>query len=283
MRKRILKNGWIVAIWLSVSAFASLEAVFAPKAELWEDWTAHAPNSTVTVDHAAWDRFLDRYLTVHEGGVDTLAYDDVTPTDKKALDAYVAALEEVAVSGLGRDEQYAYWLNFYNALTVKVVLDHWPVKTIRDIDLSSGLFADGPWGKQLVAVEGRELSLNDIEHRILRPIWRDPRIHYGVNCASVGCPDLFPRAFRAATLEADLEQAARTYVNDPRGAHFDGDGDLILSKIYVWFKDDFGGDTAGVLDHLKRYAAPDLRDRLEGADSVLGYEYDWSINAPSGS
>ena len=103
-----------------------------------------------------------------------------------------------------RDEQLAYWINLYNALTVKVILDHYPVKSILDIDISPGWFSIGPWGKKLVAVEGVEISLDDIEHRILRPIWRDPRIHYALNCAAVGCPNLLREAFTGATAEVLL-------------------------------------------------------------------------------
>ena len=119
----------------------------------------------------------------------------------------------VRVSGLGRDEQCAYWINLYNALTLEVVLDHYPVDSIRDIDISPGLFSQGPWGKKLITVEGEQVSLNDIEHRILRPIWRDPRIHYAINCASLGCPNLQPRPFTGRTLDHALDLAAMRFVD----------------------------------------------------------------------
>ena len=92
---------------------------------------------------------------------------------------------------------------------MKVVLDHYPVDGIRDIDISPGLFAGGPWDKKLVEIEGDDVSLNDIEHRILRPIWRDPCIHYAVNCASIGCSNLRPTAFTAANAERCLRQPRR--------------------------------------------------------------------------
>ncbi len=169
----------------------------------------------------------------------------------------------------------------YNALTVKVVLDHYPVDGIRDIDFSPGLFADGPWDKKLVEIEGEDVSLNDIEHRILRPIWRDPRIHYAVNCASIGCPNLQPTAFTAANTDALLAAAAQAYVNHPRGARVEG-GKLIVSSIYVWFQEDFGGNDAGVISHLRRYADPGLRSRLSRIERIGDHFYDWSLNgAPS--
>ena len=158
-----------------------------------------------------------------------------------------------------------------------MIVDHFPVRTIRDIDISPGLFANGPWGAELVSVEGEPLSLDDIEHRILRPIWRDPRIHYAVNCAAIGCPNLNPVAFTADNTEQILDKAAVAYVNDPRGARFD-DGDLIVSSIYSWFEEDFGSSEAGVIAHLKRYARPPLSDQLSGRRDYSDHDYDWKLN-----
>ena len=157
------------------------------------------------------------------------------------------------------------------------MLDHYPVDGIRDIDISPGLFADGPWDKKLVEIEGEDVSLNDIEHRILRPIWRDPRIHYAVNCASIGCSNLRPTAFTAANSDALLTAAAQAYVNHPRGARVE-DGKLIVSSIYVWFQEDFGGNDAGVIRHLIRYAAAGLGTRLAGVTSIHTHDYDWGLN-----
>lgn len=271
----------ILTVWLAVTGFASLEALFAPKADLWDRWQAHDPGSNSAIDHSPWDRLLKTYLTPREGNFNAFDYAGVTPADKKALKAYVDNLAATSVSRLNRAEQMAFWINLYNALTISVVLDHWPVSSIRDIDISPGLFADGPWAKKLVTIEDQEVSLNDIEHRILRPIWKDARIHYAVNCASIGCPDLAPKAYRATTLNADLDSAAVAYINDARGARFDPQGDLVVSKIYTWFVDDFGGSTETVLAHLRRYAQGTKRGQLEKTQAILGHDYDWRINAPS--
>ncbi len=125
------------------------------------------------------------------------------------------------------------------------------------------------------------MSLNDIEHRILRPIWRDPRLHYALNCAAIGCPNLQPTAFAAANSEALLEAAARAYVNHPRGARIE-DGKLIVSSIYVWFQEDFDGDDAGVIRHLTRHAAAGLRSRLASVASIYTLDYDWVLNDAAG-
>lgn len=254
-----------------------------PRAELWERWARHDPAATARVDHGAWDAFLARHLQVVEGGVNRIAYGAVPSADRQALAAYLDALAATQVSTLNRAEQRAYWINFYNALTVKVVLDHHPVASIGDIDISPGLFANGPWGKKLATVEGEALSLDDMEHRILRPIWRDPRIHYAVNCASIGCPNLRTVAFTAANADRLMEEGARDYVNHPRGASLAG-GRLVVSKIYDWFKADFGGTDAGVIAHLRQYAAPPLADGLAVATRIADTVYDWSLNdAPSRS
>ncbi len=258
-------------------ATAAFESLFAPKAKLWARWTAHDPGSKTRIDHAAWDRFLKRYVARSADGINRVAYAKVTQADRQSLDTYVGRLTATKVSRLGRAEQRAYWINLYNALTLKVVLARYPVASIRDIDISPGLFADGPWDRKLVTIEGAKVSLNDIEHRILRPIWRDPRLHYALNCASLGCPNLRRDAYTAANTDALLEAGARDYVNHPRGVTIDGSG-LTVSSIYVWFKPDFGGSDAGVIAHLRRYAAPGLEKKLGRTSSIARHVYDWRLN-----
>ncbi len=184
----------------------------------------------------------------------------------------------VPISAYKRDEQRAYWINLYNALTVKVVLDHYPVKTIRKISawFAIGLWR-GPWNRKLITVEGEGLSLNDIEHRILRPIWRDPRIHYAVNCASIGCPNLRKQAFTATNAETLLARGAREYLNHNRGAKIK-DGRLIVSSIYVWFKEDFGDSDRGAIRHLQQYAESVLATALAHVKRIADDHYDWALN-----
>ncbi|MEM7222309.1 MAG: DUF547 domain-containing protein [Pseudomonadota bacterium] len=248
----------------------------APSAELWARWSTHDANAQTTIDHRAWDRFLKRYVTERPGRANLVAYGKVSRADARALQGYIDGLAALPISTYNRPEQFAYWINLYNALTVNVVLDHYPVKGIRDIDISPGWFADGPWGKKLVTIEGEDVSLDDIEHRILRPIWQDPRIHYAVNCASIGCPDLVKQAVTADNAEAYLTAGARNYVNDPRGAQIRG-GKLYVSSIYNWFEEDFAVD-GGVVAHLKKYANPDLASYLAQIDEVSGDGYDWALN-----
>ncbi|MBL8781865.1 MAG: DUF547 domain-containing protein [Alphaproteobacteria bacterium] len=239
------------------------------------DPSTTADPHAMTVDHTPWQSILDRYVSASPDGINRFAYGRVSAADKGALKAYLGALQGVRVSPLGESEQRAYWINFYNALTIDVVLDHYPVKSIRDI--GGGLFVTGPWKKELVAVEGRKLSLDNIEHDILRKTWRDPRVHYAVNCASMSCPNLMREAFTGAKLEQMLNQGARDYVNHPRGARV-VNGKLTLSQIYEWYRRDFGSRDSEVIAHVARYAEPKLKTQLASIEFIAGYDYDWSLN-----
>ena len=264
----------LVTIALSVPCAQA----FAPKSELWERWATHSPLAAGTIDHSAWNVFLASNLVSQADGINRIAYAKVSEADRKRLDDYLSSLSALRISEFSRDEQRAYWINLYNALTVRTILDHYPVDSIRDISISPGFFSIGPWGKKLIAVEGEEVSLDDIEHRILRPIWKDPRIHYAVNCASLGCPKLMPRAFTASNSDELLEQGARDFINSAHGARFDSDARLTASSIYDWFQEDFGDNEAGVIAHLHLYAHPTLKKKLEGIDEVYDFEYDWTLN-----
>lgn len=250
----------------------------APKARLWEFWATNDPAAARRLDHGAWDGFVKKYVRLGADGIARVPYGAVAAADRQALAAYVGALEAERPRALARREQLPYWVNLYNALTVKLVVERWPVASIRDINLGGGLFDRGPWGAKLLTIEGERVSLDDIEHRILRPIWRDPRLHYAVNCASIGCPNLAGAAYTGANAGALMAEGAARYVNHPRGAAVAG-GRLRVSSIYDWFEEDFGGTEAGVIAHLKQHAAPPLKAALEGVSSIAGHDYDWAVNA----
>ena len=189
--KRIL-----FAVILAGAGFWFHPAAAAPSPDLWPRWQAHAAQGTEAVNHAPWDNLLKKYLvTSHPSGINRFRYGSVLAADRQMLAEYLRKLQTAKVSSLNRKEQKAYWINLYNALTVQVILDHYPVKSIKDIDISPGLFSNGPWDAKLLAIEGEKVSLNDIEHRILRPIFKDRRLHYALNCASLGCPNLQPKAY----------------------------------------------------------------------------------------
>ena len=250
----------------------------APSADLWPRWQIHAANDTQVVEYSLWNKLLETYLVAnHPSGINRFRYAAVVPADRQRLVDFLGYLQQMKVSSLNPKEQKAYWVNLYNALTVKVVLDHYPVKSIMDIDISSGLFSNGPWDAKLLIIEGEKVSLNDIEHRILRPIFQDNRLHYALNCASLGCPNLQPTAFTAAGIEEMLQAAAGTYINSPRGARMD-QGKLYVSSIYKWFQADFGGASRGVVEHLRQYAEGGLAEALKTYNSGLHDDYDWRLN-----
>jgi hypothetical protein len=274
---RLMKSIFLLVTLAFLPGFGTIERLFAPSANLWPRWERNDPNSRESIDHTPWDNLLSRHVRTSDQGVNLVDYHGFSTGDRTMLADYITILSGVPISQFNRDQQLAYWVNLYNALTVRVVLDHYPVESIRDIDISPGLFATGPWDKKLISIEGENLTLNDIEHRIMRPIWRDPRIHYVVNCASIGCPNLRDRAYSGTEIDTALDRAATAYVNDPRGVSV-VDGKVSVSKIYDWFIEDFGGSEGMVLRHLQRYAAPELAARLEAIGKLSDVHYDWSIN-----
>lgn len=229
--------------------------------------------SNDAINHSAWNSLLSEYVSEGSDGVNRVAYTRMKAEAQDKLLEYLAVMQAVEIEQYGADEQFAFWVNLYNAATVSVILANLPLASIRDI----GLLGAGPWGDKAVTVAGRELSLDNIEHDILRPTFKDVRIHYAVNCASFGCPNLARAAYTGATLEAMLETAARAYINHPRG--FGGEpGRVTASSIYDWYRDDWGS-VAAVLDHARKYAAGPTAELLEGVSTIASYDYDWSLNA----
>jgi Protein of unknown function, DUF547 len=235
------------------------------------DW-AVASDSTQAIDHSAWDGLLAKYVKAYPDGVNRVDYAALKKNDAATLTAYLAAMQAVDIQSFNKNEQFAFWVNLYNAATVDVIVREYPIKSIKDI----GLLGQGPWKDKILTVNGRKLSLDDIEHKILRPTWNDVRIHYAVNCASIGCPNLAARAYTAAQLEPMLDEAAKAYVNHPRGfARIDGD--LTASSIFDWYVDDWG-DQTGVLDHARQYATAETKAMLGDATQIDGHDYNWSLN-----
>ncbi|UAB69831.1 DUF547 domain-containing protein [Vibrio sp. SCSIO 43132] len=257
-----------ILLTVFIFLFSSLSFA-APKSDLWEFWQKNNESNTATISHQAWDELLKKYLA-ESGQHNLFDYAGVTTSDKAALKSYIQNLASQDPRSYSLKEQYAYWVNMYNAITVDLILDDYPVKSITKL---GGLFSFGPWGEKVVKVVGKDLTLNDIEHRILRPIWNDPRTHYAVNCASLGCPNLQTTAFTADNTEALLEQAAQSFVNSDKGVSLNSDG-AQLSSIYEWFVADFGGNEEGVITHLKQYRS----DLPLNRSSKIKYDYDWDLN-----
>ncbi|NAZ96408.1 DUF547 domain-containing protein [Vibrio toranzoniae] len=250
-----------------ISLLCSTLAWSAPKSELWPYWNQSNETSPAQVSHQDWQQFLNSYL-VKQGQHALIRYKAVNTSDKAKLKQYIKQLEQVNPLDYSKAEQYAYWVNLYNAVTVDLILDAYPIKSITKL---GGLFSFGPWGDDVVVVNDKSLTLNDIEHRILRPIWQDPRTHYAVNCASLGCPNLQLQAFTADNTETLLEQAASEFVNSDKGVLVEGNK-LQLSSIYEWFAVDFGTQEQ-LIQHLEQYRTKPLTNT-----NNISYDYDWSLN-----
>ena len=274
-RKKICIALAMLAIWAGIAEYSLAQP--APKAQLWARWQKHDPANAQKIDHSAWDRLVKQFVVTHASGINRVRYQDIRADDQKLLKNYLQSLQAIPISSYNRKEQQAYWINLYNAFTVELILSRLPVASIRDINISPGLLARGPWGAKLLVVEGEQLSLDDIEHRILRPIWQDERIHYAINRASLGSANLQQAAYTGENTEALLDKGAKEYINHVRGVTLTG-GKLKVSSIYVWFQEDFGGDAEGLMEHWRRFANPPLAAALEKYQGGLSHDYDWRLN-----
>ena len=271
----IFRQGWQIIIFFLGACLFMPQLQAAPEKDYWAYWDKSDESNKTAVDHRAWQAVLDKYVRFSEKGqMYTFVYGGVSREYHQKLRSYLNQLAELDPRTLSRKEQLAYWVNLYNALTVDLVLRNYPVKSITK--LGKGWFRFGPWDDEVITVQGKELSLNDIEHRILRPVWNNPRIHYVVNCASIGCPDISPRAYTGRNIEDQLDEAAAWFINQDKGVNL-VEGRLVLSKIFEWYADDFGGKE-GIWKELLRFADADLRALLEKYEGDFSYDYNWTLN-----
>lgn len=231
-------------------AFGVFTALTQPATE------APAPPSP---GHQAWDALLRKHVS-SSGKVDYKGF----LADKGKLQAY---LDELAASppgkSWGRNEQLSYWINAYNAFTIKLILDHYPVSSITKIH------GGKPWDVKWIKLGDKSYSLNNIENDIIRPQFQEPRIHFAVNCAARSCPPLLSRAFTAGNLNEYLEQQARSFINNPRYNEIRPEA-VKISKIFEWYAGDFGS----IIDYLNLYS----ETRIKETASVQYKEYDWGLN-----
>lgn len=234
-------------------------------------------NSSYVVDHSTWDGFLSKYLVTDSRGINRIRYGRVSDNDRYSLQSYLEYLQAIDLRQLNRNEQLAYWFNLYNARTVALVVERYPLRSIRQIKQKFTDFV-GPFDDEgAVNVLGKSLSLNDIESGIIRPVWNDPRIHYALNCASYGCPNIAPTAWTGYDLDARLNGAAYDYINSNRAVKRGIFGTRV-SKIYKWYEADFGGSDQGVLNHIGQFATGNTANKINGRRRIAGYFYDWSLN-----
>ena len=241
-------------------------------------WVANNETNTTAIDHTQWQSLLDNYLiSNHPSGINRFGYEDVSKADQKKLHDYLNQMQQIDPRNYNRAEQKAYWINLYNALTIELILKNYPVESITK--LGKSFFNFGPWDDKVANIQGKTLSLNNIEHGILRALCRDNSMHYAVNCASISCPNLAKDAFTSENTDHLLELGAKQYVNHPRGVLFKEDK-LKVSSIYHWYKVDFGNSDKTLISHLAKYAAPALSKKLIEYQGDIDHDYDWSLNKP---
>ena len=253
-------------------------ALAAPKSELWPYWNQSRSDSNIEVDHQLWQSLLSRFVRESADGINRVAYREFDEAAKLELSNYLESMSRVAPTQLNQNEQLAYWINLYNAQTIQVVLDHPKKKSI----LSMGpFFAFGPWDEPYLTIEGKPVTLNDIEHRILRPIWQDHRLHYVLNCASIGCPNLNRHAYQAELIDQQLAGAQANFLRHPRAVTLTDSGKLQVTSLFDWYLIDFAQDISGLLAYLAAQRpdlAADLSALVDEGNPKIDYVYDWDLN-----
>ena len=272
------KLTWICML-LSVQCYLIQNTSWAASPVVWAFWQVAATendNKQAPVEHQDWQLFLDEFVIVLPNGRSVVAYKKVGEAANNRLGKYIQSLTSIDPRSLSRPKQMAYWINLYNALTVKVILEHPGKDSITN--MGSALFSFGPWDDELANIANRAVTLNDIEHRILRPIWGDHRIHFAVNCAAVSCPNLNAYAFSALNLNKMLDIAEKTYLRHPRALRFDDKGVLHLSSIFKWYRQDFATDETQLLEYLAGVRT-DIASKLTSYQGKIEYDYDWNLNS----
>lgn len=225
---------------------------------------------TTPPNHQAWDQLLKAHVSP-TGIVDYKGFIE----DKSKLDAYLKTISDNAPDRKtwSKNEQLAYWINAYNAFTVKLIVDNYPVKSIRDLGpaLKIPLIKD-VWHYKFFKIGGQESSLDEIEHSILRKEFEEPRIHFAINCASVSCPPLLNEAFTAAKMETQLDRVAKTFVNDKSRNKITANA-VEISSIFSWFKGDFTKN-GSIIDFLNKYSTVKISSNAK----VSHLDYNWNLN-----
>ncbi|MFB6307401.1 MAG: DUF547 domain-containing protein [Flavobacteriales bacterium] len=223
-----------------------------------------SPTNAQPIEHTKWNKLLNKHVN-EKGKVTYKAF----IKDTVQLKEY---LNELSTShphkGWSKKQRKAYWINAYNAFTISLILKHFPVNSIRDI----GPIYKTPWKIKFIEIEGKEYSLGDIEHRILRANYGDPRIHYAINCASVSCPPLRKEAYKAEKLDEQLNDQAERFINDSSRNKI-SKKEVNLSQIYDWFSEDFKKD-GGIIEHINKYSETKVNK-----NAAIEYcNYNWQLN-----
>ena len=272
-----IKCSLLFILLLTLSLSLATNVAGAAQKNAWPKWTVHSPQSTDIISHQEWQTFLDECVTTNQEGINLIDYPHLTEAELDTLQNYINRLSRIDITKYNRNEQLAYWINLYNALTVQIVADYYPVDSIQEVNISPGVFTVGPWGANLLTINHTQLSLSDIQNRIVRPIWNDPRVLYALNDGSIGSANISKEAYQGQSIDRQLNKAAKEYINSLRGMQII-EGNLVLSKTFDWYKDDFGQTTEDLIHHLSHFAKKSLRRQLERINKINSYTYNWHLN-----
>ena len=230
-------------------------------------WTAGVTAGS-GMDNDVYAQLLKQH--VYHGRVDYAGFKQ----DEPRLDQYLSQLGNTDPDRLDRSGQMAFYINLYNAATIKLILTAYPgITSIKDL----GTLFQSPWKKKFITLNGQTVTLDHIEHEILRPRFKDPRVHFAVNCASKSCPPLLAEPYSGRTLDAQLDRVTTNFINDPKNNYIQGDR-LYVSRVFKWFSEDFADDIKGF---VSKYALGEFKNQLDARISSLQVkylEYDWSLN-----
>ncbi|MGL5017714.1 MAG: DUF547 domain-containing protein [Luteolibacter sp.] len=260
-----------LTIIVSLSLFPILTS--CSRADKAASYNIADPQQQVDHTHAAFNAILAKH--VKKELVDYAGLKKSSAPLNAYLDT-LAAVPESAFNKWDKKQQMAFLINLYNAATLKLIVDHYPIKSIKDI----GSALKGPWKHEIVRLFGKIETLDHIEHNLLRPKYEDPRVHFGVNCASIGCPPLRAEAFQASKLDAQLDEQARIFLRDTSKNRLDAKNKtLYLSKIFDWFKGDFTAESGTVEKFASNYVTDSDRKVIQqGGLTIKNTEYDWNLN-----
>lgn len=230
----------------------------------------HRAAPAAAPDHSAFDKLLKKHVNA-QGLVNYKGF----KADQPAFTRYLDQLSQnPPTAAWSKPEQMAYWINAYNAYTIQLILNHYPVQSIKDIGSKIQIpFVTTPWAAEFFSIGGRKMNLDDIEHGTLRKKFNDPRIHFALVCASISCPRLRNEAYTAARLERQLEEQGQDFLNSPAKNKV-GRTSAQLSKYFDWYKGDWNENGQSVQKWVNKYA----KTKLAPGATITFLDYNWNLN-----
>lgn len=226
--------------------------------------------NTSPINHSVFDTLLKKYVD-ENGNVNYKGFEK----ERKTFERYLAQIEENPPNDeqWTKNQQLSYWLNAYNAFTIKLILDNYPIQSIKDIGSKIQVpFLNTPWDVKFIKIGEEKYDLNNIEHNILRKNFSEPRIHFAIVCASFSCPKLRKEAYLAGILEQQLTDQAKQFLRDPSKNQIRKE-EIKISKIFSWFKGDFTKERP-FIDFLNLYSPVVIDSKAK----ISHMDYDWSLN-----